>query len=170
MNSFILIPGMLCSLCMKHGTSSSVRKTWIDILYSTIQRFNFIRHASSITHVNTMKAEPDLRRSEKSGDIKQSFSKVISVWEQALARAFKCLHWLCKEQIAYTTKYESLLQQTKSLGCGYLIHLHVAENAKYTSETFLQEVLEQSRFFSLMIDETIDVSITEQLILYFCYK
>ena len=78
-NSFILIPGMLCSLCMKHGTSSSVGKTWIDIPCSTVQRFNFIRYASSITHANTMKAESDLRRSEKSGDIKQSFGKVISV-------------------------------------------------------------------------------------------
>ena len=70
---------------------------------------------------------------KKSGDIKQSFGKLISVWEQALAGAFKCLHCLCKEQIAYTTKYKSLLQRAKSLGCGYLIHLHVAENAKYTS-------------------------------------
>ena len=65
--------------CMKHRTSSSIGKTWIDIPCSTVQRFNFIRYASSITHANTMKAESDLRRSEKSGDIKQSFGKVISV-------------------------------------------------------------------------------------------
>lgn len=72
------------------------------------------------THGNVMKAESDLERTEKSGDIKQSFSKVISVQEQDLVGAFKCLYWLCKERIAYTTKYESLLQLAKSLGCGYL--------------------------------------------------
>lgn len=88
------------------------------------------------THGNVMKAESDLERTEKSGDIKQSFSKVISVQEQDLVGAFKCLYWLCKERIAYTTKYESLLQLAKSLGCGYLEYLHEAENAKYTSETF----------------------------------
>ena len=84
----------------------------------------------------------------------------------------KCLYWLCKERIAYTRKYESLLLLAKSLGFGYLKHLHVAENAKYTSETFLQEMLaslaftlwkniykeiNQSPLFSLMLDETADV-------------
>lgn len=79
---------------------------------------------------------------------------------------------VCKEWIAYTRKYESLLLLAKSLGFGYLKHLHVAENAKYTSETFLQEMLaslaftlwkniykeiNQSPLFSLMLDETADV-------------
>ena len=59
MDSFIVIPGMLCRLCMKHVTPSYVGKTWIDILCTTIQRFSFVRHASSVTHVNAMKAESD---------------------------------------------------------------------------------------------------------------
>ena len=84
----------------------------------------------------------------------------------------KCLYWLYKEWIAYTRKYESLLLPAKLLGFGYLKHLHVAENAKYTSETFLQEMLaslvftlwkniykeiNQSPLFCLMLDETADV-------------
>ena len=71
------------------------------------------------------------------------------------------------------------------MGCGYLKHFHVAENAKYISEIFLLEALASltftirkkhlqgnklvSLFFPLMIDDTTDVSVTEQLILYFHY-
>lgn len=34
----------------------------------------------------------------------------------------------------------------KSLGWGYLKHFHVAENAKYISEAYLQEVLASLAF------------------------
>ena len=46
MNSFILIQGILSRLCMKHGTSLSAGKTWIDIPCTTIHKFSFVRHAS----------------------------------------------------------------------------------------------------------------------------
>ena len=66
MNFSFLLLACFVDLCMKHvdkhGTSS--------------QRFSFVRDASS-TSVNAMKAESDLERTEKSGDIKKISVKVF---------------------------------------------------------------------------------------------
>ena len=43
-----------------------------------------------------MKAESDIKRTEKSGDIKQSFSKVVSVQEKALVGAFNLIFGYAK--------------------------------------------------------------------------
>ena len=88
-----------------------------------------------------MKAEADFQSSNKTGGINEAFNRVITVQEQALVGALKCLYWLCKERIAHTTKYQSLLDLAESLGCNYLHHLYVGENAKYKSERFLQEAV-----------------------------
>ena len=67
------------------------------------------------------------------------------------------------------------------LGCEYLQKIRKADNAKYTSERFMQEVVEAlgkvvhddilkevkaSPFFAILADETTDIAFLEQLILY----
>ena len=96
----------------------------------------------------------------------------------------KCLYWLCKEQIVYTTEYERQIDLAKFLGCTYLDNVFVGENARYTSETFLQEALASLAFIvrdnihsavktspvcSVLIDETTAIAVTSQLIIYFRY-
>ena len=51
----------------------------------------------------------------------------------ALISALKCLYWLAKQEIAHHTKFSSLLELGKSIGCPYLGELEVAKNANYTS-------------------------------------
>lgn len=94
--------------------------------------------------------------------------------------AMKVLYWLAKEEVAHTTKYESLSNLAISLGCNYLKKLHVGENATYRSrqivEEFLQSVSRQveddvlqkvasSTYFSLMTNESIDISVLKQFLL-----
>ena len=112
--------------------------------------------------------------SVKDGGIKQSFQNVVTAQQETFVGALKCLYWLCKEQIAYTTKYKRLIDLAKFLGCTYLDNLFVGENAKYTSETFLQEALTSLAFFvrdnihsavktapvcSVLIDETTGIAV-----------
>ena len=97
---------------MKHSTSSTTGKVWVDIPCTSLQKFSLTRHAKSATHANSMKAEADFQSSNKTGGIKEAFNKVKTVQEQALVGALKCLYWLCKERIAHTTKYQSLLDLT----------------------------------------------------------
>ena len=53
----------------------------------------------------------------------------------------KVIYWLPKEEVAHTTKYESLLDLVISLGCNYLKELHVADNATYRSRQIVEEFL-----------------------------
>ena len=69
----------------------------------------------------------------------------------------------------------------KDLGVDVLNALHTGENAKYTSERFIQEAvlsfqavvetplvkdLKESPFYSIMMDETTDIAVKKELILY----
>ena len=72
---------------------------------------------------------------------------------------------MAKEDIAITTKYESLVNLVKSLGCSYLNDLSIGRNATYTSKRIVAVIesekldnLKCSPFFSLMTDESTDIS------------
>ena len=89
------------------------------------------------------------------------------------------MYWLAKEEIAYTSKYESLLSLAQSLGCTYLKDLCLSGNATYTSRQIIGEFLQclamviekekvqqlkSSHFYSLLTDESTDVAVLKQLV------
>ena len=90
---------------------------------------------------------------------------------------------MSKHEIAHTTNFSSLLQLGKSLGALYLNDLKVGCNAQYTSERFIQEaatilasvvsgwIFEQLKasFFTLMVDETTNIAVVKEVIIYACY-
>jgi len=81
------------------------------------------------------------------------------------------VYCLAKEEIPLTTKYEPVLELAMSLGCDYLKELEVEDNARYRSHTdFLKALaavieeeqfsaLKSSMFFSLLTDESTDISV-----------
>lgn len=84
-----------------------------------------------------------------------------------------CLYWLVKHKISHTSNYGKRLH-----------HLHVDENAKYTSQRMIQEFLSvlgeqiehgqlegfcNSQFFALMIDESTDIAILKKMVIYAQY-
>ena len=104
----------------------------------------------------------------------------LQVHREALIGALKIVYWLAKEDIAITTKYESLVNLVKSLGCSYLNDLSMGRNATYTSKRIVAEYLlclspviesekldnlKCSPFFSLMTDESTDISVLKQLVI-----
>lgn len=50
----------------------------------------------------------------------------MTAQRNAVVGSMKVIYWLAKEEVAHTTKYESLLDLAISLGCNYLKDLHVA--------------------------------------------
>ena len=93
----------------------------------------------------------------------------------------KCIYWLCKQEISHTTTYPHLLSLAENLGCEYFKALNVGQNARYTSPQIVGEFLEainsvveedvlvdmkQSNSYSIMADESTDVSVLKQLVLY----
>ena len=120
-----------------------------------------------------------LKQSARHGGIARAFEKQVTTQQNAVVGAMKVVYWLAKEEVAHTTKYESLLDLAINLGCTYLKELHVADNAHYRSTQtvgeFLQTLLVQiecslkalasSPYFSLMIDESTDIAVIKQLVL-----
>ena len=98
--------------------------------------FALIRHANSDIHKDSALLESNLKMPLKDGGIQQFFQNGVTAQQEAFVGTLKCLYRLCKEKIAYTTKYEQLTDLAKFLGFTYLDNLFVRENAKYTSETF----------------------------------
>ena len=97
---------------------------------------------------------------------------------QAAIGYCKSIYWLCKHETSHTTTYPHLLFLTESLGCRYFESLKVGRNAKYTSPQIVGELLEiidaivneailddmkKGRVFSIMVDESTDVSVQKQL-------
>ena len=52
----------------------------------------------------------------------------------------KCMYWLCKFEVPYSTNFVSLLDLAKYLCSTYLNEM-VGRNACYTSEWFMQETV-----------------------------
>ena len=93
----------------------------------------------------------------------------------------KCIYWLCKHDIPHSTNYPSLLALAEDLGCKYFESLRVGRNATYTSpeiageflkvmdkmiEESVLEEFKQSDTYSIMVDESTDISILKQLVCY----
>ena len=108
------------------------------------------------------------------------FYRLTTEHEQAIVSAMRNVYWLSKEDVA-SLKYNSLNKLVELQGCECIRNLYVGENAKYTSPEVIkemQEVLSQciksdirdeiqkSPYFSIMIDESTDVSTTKALIVY----
>ena len=87
----------------------------------------------------------------------------------------------CVSRKFRTQTYPSLIALVENMGCDYFKALNVGRNAKYTSPQIITEFLEfldilitknvlndmkASGVFSIMIDESTDVSVLKQLVLY----
>ena len=173
--------GVLCSLCIKHKTDQRNHSgTWTKKPCSCIRRDVVERHSKSAMHKEAVEKEALLRQSARDGGIARALEKQVSAQRKAVVGAMKVLYWLAKEEVAHTTKYESLLDLAISLGCDYLKELHVAGNATYRSRQIVEEFLQcvscqveddvlqkvaSSTYFSLMTDESTDISVLKQLVL-----
>jgi hypothetical protein len=112
---------------------------------------------------------------ERDGGIAQAFQTQINRQKQAIKGA---MYWLVHSEIPHTTKYSSLVDAVQYMGCDYFKRLHHAENAKYKSQRIISEFLQvmatqvekkkledvlSSEFFSLMIDETTNIAVVNEM-------
>ena len=104
-------------------------------------------------------------------------SPVVSwyIGKLLLVHFTSCTGWPYKEEIAHTTKFNSLKDLAIRLGCDYLRELVCGKkNAQYSSEQIVAELLQclslvieeqilsdlqSSDLFSLMTDESTDIAI-----------
>ena len=105
---------------------------------------------------------------------------VMREQSHAIITAMKAVYWLAKEDIA-TVKYNSMLTFLEEVGVTCVKDLYVAGNATYRShqsaesmqdaiaavlKSNVDKLVQASPFFSLLIDESTDVSNHENLVVY----
>ena len=178
--------GMLCSLCIKHQRRPKKcvpgRATWVDVPCTSFRRASLKNHQDSDNHAEAIIFETGA--SFTAGGIEAGFVREEEVNRVAMSANMKMLYLLCKEEIPHTTKLQPFVAVVESLGVDILKCLEKGDNAKYTSFRHINDVVKvfgeviwdnilqdvkSSPFFSVMVDETTDVTTNSQLIIYARY-
>ena len=178
--------GMLCSLCRRHNTCNKRNGStvWSKKLCTTLRKDAVRRHSKSAMHAEAVTQEDARIASQASGGIKQALESQLELRKHAVIGAMKSIYWLAKQEIPHTTNYVPLLNLARSWGCEFVDHLFVGRNATYCSERMVQEFLDvlasqieidqhkdifSSQYISLMTDETTDIAVVKELVLYARY-
>ena len=132
-------------------------------------------------HKEATEKELVSEQSATDGGLRQLFQEQATLNKAAVKVAMECLYWLVKSEMPHTSLYGPMLEAVRFMGCNKLIHLHHGENSKYTSRRITQEFLHvmsghieevqlrallSSPYFSLMVDETTDISVMKEMVLY----
>ena len=132
-------------------------------------------------HRDAVKAEAMVVAAKNTGAIHAWMEEQITLQQQAVRGALKSVYWLAKQEIAHHTKFGSLIELEKSLGCSYLNELEVGRNACYTSHPMIDDFLavlsdcverdiflwiKESPAVNILSDELPDTSNLKQLVVF----
>ena len=170
--------GMRCHFCTKHSiVPRSGSTSWTADPCFCVRKDKVVKHAKSRMHRQAEVMEASLQ----AGGIPRAFDESCTLEMKAAIGCCKCIYWLCKQEVSHTTTYPHLLSLAENLGCDYFKALRVGQNAKYTSPQIVAEFLDVmncvveeevlsdmkgSSSDSVMADESTDVSVLKQLVLY----
>ena len=162
-------------------TQISGAGTWVSKPCTVLCKYVIDRHSQSNRHKEALDREATRLSIERHGGIEHAFQGQVYVLRKALIGALNIVYTLAKQEILLTTKYEPVLELAISLGCDYLKELEVGANARYRSHAiiggFLKvlavvvedeqfSALRRSRFFSLLTDESSDISVKKSMYLW----
>ena len=179
-------PSMFCSVCQRHNKSaaSKSKMVWISIPCRQFRQDKLREHEKTKIHTEAMKSEALAAIARRTGGIRAALEDQVTLQRQAVKGALKCMYWLAKEEVAHHTKFNSLLELGKFLGCSYLAELQVAKNTTYTSHRMIDDFLttlsdsleneilskvRNSLAMGILCDETTDVSSLKQLAVFVQY-
>ena len=126
------------------------------------------RRAETCDHKNVLMA------AMMQTDLKKAMEKALSRQEKGITTAQKVAYWLAKENVA-TRKFSSLMNLLCQTRCPHVDKLSCGENANYISDQAAEEFqeacakvitneiekeIQQSRFLSVLVDESTDISVT----------
>ena len=168
--NFVHGKGMFCTLCQKYNKSPFSRGTWNTAPCTRLRLQSITAHEHSATHKDSLKLESDQIT------IQSALNPVVP--SKGIEQAFLSLYFLAKQRISHTTNFEPLLDLLALLGLNVKSKIQIAKNALYTSDKAVQEMLyvisevietailknmRESCHFALLLDETTDCTVTEQL-------
>ena len=110
-------------------------------------------------------------------DLKKAMEKALSRQEEGITTAQKVAYWLAKENVA-TRKFRSLMNLLCQTRCPHVDKRSCGENVNYMSDRAAEEEearakvitnetekeIQQSRFLSVLVDESTDISVTQKVV------
>lgn len=168
--------GMFCVLCQKHNKSPFARGTWNTAPCTRLRLQSISAHEACAAHKDALRLESEKLTTKT---IQSAINPRIPA--KGIEQAFTSLYFLAKQRIAHTTNFEPLLDLLGLLGLNVKSKIQIAKNALYTSDKSIQEMvfviseviethildeIRESSHFALMLDETTDCTVTEQLALH----
>lgn len=170
--------GMFCQYCTEFNKTPFGRTKWNKTGCNRIREESVKDHEITDSHRDAVGLHLQREVSKHIGDM---VTKPQEISTDGMVKAFQCLYFLAKHNIAHTTNFSPLLDLLTQLGLDVKSKLYQGANAKYTSNTSIKEFLEclsevieqdnlsdmrNSKYFSLMFDETTDVSTIEQMVIH----
>ena len=132
------------------------------------------RNAETCDHKNVLMA------AMMQTDLKKAMEKALSRQEEGITTTQKVAYWLAKENVA-TRKFRSLTNLLCQTRCPHVDKRNCGENVNYMSDQAAEEFqearakvitneiekeIQQSRFLSVLVDESTDISVTQKLVVY----
>ena len=174
--------GIYCLYCT-HSNASSKGSSgkFVEVGYCGFRSDKLTKHESSTAHQNSA---DDYREYQARQSSQQSVlqviqqSNVLTVDEEAFCDSLRCMYWLGKYEVPYTTLFSPLMNLGIALGNVSLPLLNKAKNLNYRSEQTKAEMLAaigksleeelldeiaRSPYFSIVFDEATDISVSKQL-------
>ena len=173
---------MYCKLYIKYGKlPRNGTGKWVRVGASSLRHDKVRNHELSAMHRDSEYCRREEARASLTGGIRGALEVTVTRKRKSIIGALKCLYYLAKNELPHTTNFSSLIDLCVNMGCDYMKELHQGGNASYRSEqviseflfslsdTIRQEVMSKMRnspTISLMIDESTDVSVLKQLVVY----
>lgn len=172
--------GMFCTFCRKHNKTPFGRAIWNTKPCVRFRLESIKEHEKAAEHRDSVRLEM-IASSTK--NIAAELAKPVEISCDGMVQAFKCLYFLAKNNIAHTTNFPELLELERLLGVDILEKINRGKTAKYTTTKAIKEMLEcmselievdileniRKSDFSIMFDETTDVSVIEQFVIHARY-
>ncbi|XP_060573920.1 zinc finger protein 862-like isoform X2 [Ruditapes philippinarum] len=177
---------MMCTLCIRHQKrpkkAAFGNATWVDKPCTWLVKDALRRHERSDSHDEARAFEAG--RLAPSNNVEAAVEEANSLHTKARVSAFRNLYWLMKREMPHTTNYLPLNELCKLQGANILNNLHQGENNKGESQRFIQEAVltmgnlirqsilddvKVSPWYSIMIDETTDITVVSEMIIYIRY-
>ncbi|CAH1242606.1 ZNF862 [Branchiostoma lanceolatum] len=173
----------MCRVCKRHNQrQQNGEYIWSQIPFTTLRADKVKKHGESKQHEYAQAKDNARIAAEVNGGIHQAMAVTVSMNREAVKAALKVVYHLAKKEIPHHTNFKDLVQfATTELGCDVFNRLNIAGNATYMSSTVVDDFLtvlgtqleedqlvtiRDSPFLGLMCDETVDISTTNELVLY----
>ena len=168
--------GMFCTLCQKHNRNPVSHGTWNSTPCNRLRLQSITAHEGCAAHKHALKLESETLTTRT---IQSALNPRIPA--KGIEQAFTSLYFLAKQRIPHTTNFEPLLDLLGLLGVNVKSRIQIAKNALYTSDKSIQEMIfviseviesqilkemRESSHFSLLLDESTDCTVTEQLVIH----